>query len=249
MTAQPATYDAPKLEFRSAWRALQALIKDPEDTRQVFRIMRALTGKSMWRQYKKFNASDIGQHILKEKIDLLDTLADRASLAKLPQGSLGRAYLSFMIREGITAEGLVEASDDVYAEMTDENVIRFVMRTREMHDLWHVITGYGRDQLGEVCVVAFSYAQTKSLGFAAIALMGAHKLNSEFPGNKVRSAVWQAYRIGQKAEWFSGQNWETLMAQPLDDVRRMLNVSVPTKYQQATNVIANTRPAPVVPAE
>lgn len=249
MTTNTATYVAPKLEFRTAWGALQALIKDPEDTRQVFRIMKALTGKSMWRQYKKFCASETGQHILVNKIDLLDTLADRAALAKLPANSLGRAYLSFMTREGITAEGLVEASDDVYSEMTDENIIRFVMRTREMHDLWHVITGYGRDQLGEVCVVAFSYAQTKSLGFAAIALMGAHKLSSEFPRNGVHGAVWQAYRIGKKAKWFSGQNWEALMAQPLEDVRRMLNVNVPTKYQRATDVIANTRPAPVVPAE
>ena len=123
--------------------------------------MKALTGNSLFKQFQRFKKTATGQRILKHKIDLLDTLANRDALAQLPEGSVGREYLAFMTNEGITAEGLIEASENTYAELTDEDLIRYTMRTREMHDLWHVITGYGRDQLGEVCVVAFSYAQTK----------------------------------------------------------------------------------------
>ena len=32
-------------------------------------------------------------------------------------------------------------------------------RLRDIHDLFHVITGYGRDALGELCLLAFTNAQ------------------------------------------------------------------------------------------
>jgi len=242
------TFQHPPMEFRTAWRALQALIADPEDTKQVFTIMRALTGKSLWKQYVKFRKSVTGQKILAEKRDLLLTLADRKALRKLPEGSLGKVYIDFMEREGITAEGLVEASEDTFDEFTDKDLERYVMRTREMHDLWHVVTGYGRDGLGEVCVVAFSYGQTRSLGFAAIALMGAYDFTRQFPGNRIFRAAWKAFRTGRKAEWFPGQDWEQLMNQPLEKVRLDLGIPEPTDYLALEHVIKETRPAPVIQA-
>lgn len=237
-----ATYSPPPMEFGVAWRALKALIANPEDTTQVFKIMKALTGKSLFKQYQRFKSQPDGKRILMEKRDLIDTLKDRDALLKLPEGSLGRTYVEFMIREGITAEGLIEASEESYTEFQDKDLERYTMRTREMHDLWHVVTGYGRDGLGEVCVVAFSYAQTKSLGFAAIALMGAWNFNRLFPGNGIFPAMWQAYRIGRKAAWFPGLDWEALMEMPLDNVRAMLNIPTPTKYLAADEVINQTRP-------
>ena len=242
------TFKHPPLEFRTAWRALQALINDPEDTVQVFRIMRALTGKSLWKQYVKFKKLPVGQQILAERRELLSTLADRSALKKLPEGSLGKTYIDFMEREGITAEGLVEASEETYDEFTDKDLERYVMRTREMHDLWHVVTGYGRDGLGEVCVVAFSYGQTKSLGFAAIALMGAYHFRQLFPGSRIFRATWKAYRAGCKAEWFPGLDWEHMLTLPLKDVRRQLDIAAPAEYLALEDVIRETRPAPAVPA-
>ena len=41
-----------------------------------------------------------------------------------------------------------------------------------MHDLWHVTTGYGRDALGELSLLAFTYAQEKIEGIGAIVLYG-----------------------------------------------------------------------------
>ena len=180
-------------------------MKDREDTAQVFKIMRALTGKSLWNAYQRFAALEVGANIIDKEIDLLDTLANRAALAKLPEGSVGREYLAFMTREGITAEGLVEASDDSYGDFGDAGLERYTMRTREMHDLWHVIAGFGRDGLGEFSVVAFSYGQTKSLGFAAIAAMGAVDLARKHPGKGVIKAVWQAYQSGQKSRMAAGR--------------------------------------------
>ena len=49
-----------------------------------------------------------------------------------------------------------------------------------MHDLWHVTTGYGRDALGELSLLAFTYAQEQNRGIGAIALYGYWKVGREF---------------------------------------------------------------------
>ena len=52
----------------------------------------------------------------------------------------------------------------------------FFRRVRDLHDLWHVLTGYGRDPLGEVCLLAFTYAQTRLTGLGAIAFLGTFRI-------------------------------------------------------------------------
>lgn len=244
-TQATEAYVPPSLDLVGAWKALRALMKDREDTSQVFKIMKALTGKSLWKQYQRFARTENGARIIREEINLLDTLMDRMSLAQLPEGSLGRVYLDFMIREGLSADGLVEASDDTLERFEDKGLEIYARRTRELHDLWHVITGYGRDGLGEYCVVGFSYSQTKSLGFAAISLMGAIDLTKKFPGQGVFGAVRQAFRNGRKAAWLPAADWEALLALPIDEVREKLNIQSPTKYLAAAHISAQTMPEPM----
>lgn len=247
--ATPAPYVPPRLDFVGAWKALRALMKDREDTAQVFKIMQALTGKSLWNQYQRFLKTEVGARIIRDEISLLDTLMDREALSKLPDGSLGRVYLDFMTREGLTADGLVDASDDTLTRFDDRGLQIYASRTRELHDLWHVVTGYGRDGLGEYCVVGFSYSQTKSLGFGAISLMGAIDLVRKFPRQGVFKAVRQAFRIGRQAAWLPAQDWEKLLHEPFEDVRAKLKLTEPTYYKAAAHISAQTMPEPMPGAE
>ncbi len=242
-------YVAPRLDLVGAWKALRALMADREDTTQVFKIMKALTGKSLWKQYQRFAKTDVGARIIAEDISLLDTLMDREALSKLPEGSLGRVYLDFMIREGLTADGLVDASDDTLSRFNDRGLQIYAGRTRELHDLWHVVTGYGRDGLGEYCVVGFSYSQTKSLGFAAISLMGAIDLTRKFPRQGVFKAVRQAFRIGRQAAWLPAADWEALLKEPFEDVRATLKLAEPTYYKAAAHISEQTLPEPMPEAQ
>jgi len=240
--ADAEPYVPPKREWRKAWRALKQLIETPEDTNQVFIIMRALAKDAFWNEYQRFRKTVFGKRVLREEIELFDTLTNREYLAGLPLGSFGRTYHEFCQREGISPEGLIEAGEGHYDDFTDEDMYRYARRTRESHDLWHVLTGYGRDGFGEACVVSFSYAQTKSLGFAAIAVMGAFHFKKTFPNASVWRAVWQAYRTGKKTTWLPGVNWEALMHLPLEEVREMMHVDMPTLYAREDDLIAGTRP-------
>ncbi len=243
------SYTPPSMDFRGAWKALKALMADKEDTAQVFKIMSCLTGKSLWRKYQQFAKTDLGNRVLSEEVDLLDTLADRTALAKLPEGSLGRVYLDFMQRENISAEGLADASDGRYEKLSHAGLRRYAIRSRDMHDLWHVVSGYGRDGLGEICVVAFSYPQSGSHGFGAIALMGLVNLSREYPKRGIWKAVWQAYRMGKKAAWLPGQDWEQLLKEPYQDVREKLGLNEPEHYQALSDIIAATRPEAIEEAK
>src|SRR5215472_4621416 len=150
----------------AALRAVRGLTRDFEDTRQVFLLMDAVRGKTTLRQFARFRQTETGRAVLAERRQLLDWLSDRESLAALPAGTLGRSYYEFMAAENLSAEGLVEVSGLRETLPPGDDITLFRERSREMHDLLHVVTGYGRDGLGEVCLTAFSFAQTGLKGWS-----------------------------------------------------------------------------------
>ena len=135
-------------------------------------------------------------------------------------------------KEQLTADGLVEASQDevTYTEMS-EDLKRFATRQRDSHDLWHTLTQYGRNELGELCLLAFTYAQTGNRGIGLIVLAGSMKMRKYY-GLSVFSTVFRAYRDGKNCQWLPAQNWELLLEKPIEQVRTKLGIQDPIAYQQ-----------------
>jgi ubiquinone biosynthesis protein COQ4 len=217
-----------RLRPLTAIRAVRALMADPEDTSQIFVIFRALRGRSGVRLFRRFAASPTGQAILREQRDLLAVLENRPALAALPEGSVGRAYFDFMEQEKLTADGLVTASQSWEQDAVPPDVNLFRNRMRDAHDLTHILTGYGRDPLGEMCLLAFMNRHSKNLGQLLIVAMSWTKLPKA-----ARAAVIQAWRNGARTHWFQDLDYEALLARPLEDVRREQNIPAPTRYRAA----------------
>jgi ubiquinone biosynthesis protein COQ4 len=229
-TAGRARPSAPRLDWLNALRALKRLLNDKEDTGQVFEIMRALNGTSTARGYHRLLATPQGGRIAYERAEFAGRLMDDAWLDSLPEGSVGAAYRSFVRSENLTAEGLAMVSRQGAAPIDEAHPYAwFGRRTRDVHDIWHILSGYGRDGLGEGCLVAFSYAQTGGLGWALIALGAASRArgNGAYPYVK---AIWQGYRRGRAAAWLLGEDYERLMAEPLAQARRRLGITPATIY-------------------
>lgn len=220
----------PRLRPMSALRALRDFRRNKEDTHQVFLVIEALRGKTTLRQFARFRQTETGRAVLAERRLLLDRLSDRMSLAALPSGTLGRAYYDFMATENLSAEGLVEASKVERPPMPDD-VTLFRERNREMHDLLHIVTGYGRDPLGEACLVAFSFAQMRLKGFALIALHAGRRISKALPGNPVWRAVFEGYRHGRSAGWLPAADWEALLTEPVEAIRTRFAIKPPTYYR------------------
>src|SRR3546814_8930035 len=86
--------------------AMKVLLRDKEDTAQVFRIVEALAGNSYYHHFMRFAESEGGRRILASRSNLLEHLRDRERLARCPIGSLGQRYLAFVYGEGLSADGL-----------------------------------------------------------------------------------------------------------------------------------------------
>lgn len=215
-----------------ALRALLALRRDPQDTRQVFILGEAIKGKSPFTLLHRFRRDPMGQERLRERRKLIDTLNRTDWLASLPEGTLGRTYHAFLAEENLSAQGLVEVSMASGMTMPDDGSDRhFIGRQlRDMHDLFHVLSGYGRDELGEVCVLAFSYPHQGTRSFALIATLGALHLSRRLKVSGVLGAVWQAWRQGRAASWLLVQPMESLLVQDLTRLRQQLNIARPTRY-------------------
>ena len=212
--------------------AVRRLLNDPDDTRQVFIVLNAMRGRSGLRLFRRFKATATGAAILSQRRSLLSRLQNSAALAELPDGSLGRAYLAFMTEENLSADGLVKTSLSPERQAAPEETLVFRDRMRDMHDLTHVVTGYGRDPLGELCLLAFNFPQTGHVGMAMIVLMGMARFGRGPRAKAARRAVVEAWRHGRAADWLAGQDWEALLAEPTNAVRRRLRIADPRRYRE-----------------
>jgi ubiquinone biosynthesis protein COQ4 len=232
-----------RLQPLKALRALGRLLKDKEDTAQVFEIMRALSGRSVPNGYARLISTPAGGSIAFRHQELATILSDHAFLSRLPEGSVGRAYLHFTTSENISAEGLIAESRKGIDDGIDSAhpFAWYGRRLRDVHDLWHVLSGYGRDGLGEACLVAFSYSQTKSLGFGLIGIAGALKLRREMPDVPAVRAVFEGFRNGRKAAWLPGEDYVRLLSEPLNAARARLNIARPAIYEGVPPALRNGR--------
>ena len=231
---------ATRLRPLLALKAIRTVLRDPENTRAVFVLMDALRGKTSLRQLARFRTTETGRTVLAERRQLLERLNDRARLAALPPGTLGRAYYDFTAAEQLSADGLVAVSNFRETLTPGEEMTLFRERSRDSHDLLHVVSGFGRDPLGEASLAAFTFGQTGLKGFAVIALGGGRRIAKAFPGQPVRRAIFEAYRLGRRARWLVAADWESLLAEPLAAVRAKFAVMPPTYYPR---VIAAMRAA------
>ncbi len=218
--------------FREARRAMDALSANPDDTAQAIVAIGAMAGNSAERCFRRFAGSPGGARILSEKRELYDVLSDIDGLGAMPEGSLGRAIWSFHTIEQISAEGLKGASEAAAGEDNyfggDDDRPRFARRLRELHDVFHVLTGYGRDVRGEIACLAFTYSQTRNTGIGYVVLRVLRRAGwrSEM-GRVIRQAYWR----GRRAKWLIDADWETLLSQPLEQLREDLGVGPAPEYE------------------
>ncbi len=230
----------PRIRPIKAMKHMKVLLADNEATDQVFHIMEALSGNSLERDLRRFVKTDNGRARIEERRDLPELLDDHDALRKLPENSVGRAYLAFMEREGLTAAGLVEESEKWWSghDRFEDDLEYYAERRRDTHDLFHVLTGYGRDQLGETSVLAFSYSQHGGFGAMFISFIGGRDLSKNSPRHaRVMDAIWEGKRNGKLAKDIAAEHIPSLLEEPLEAARSRLNIHRPEAYLNALSIL------------
>jgi len=227
-------YEVNRIKPIQAGLAVSRLLRDPDDTGQVFKILEALKGNSLGVAHKRMQLDPRGQQLLEEQPNIVSVLNDREALLAMPEGSIGRAYYDFVHREGLSADGLIASSEEAPRfEKMGRNERWLGDRLRDIHDLQHVMTGYGRDTLGELCLLSFMTTQTPSRGIDFIIFMGRTKGQKENPDLDLKSLVREGREIGQSADWMLFTRWEDRLHEPLEKVRAELGFIPPSKYRAA----------------
>jgi ubiquinone biosynthesis protein COQ4 len=220
---------------RRALRAARILAADPDDLPQVFTIIESLSGRTAHRIASRLAKSDQGRRLLATKPDIVSLLADRQALGRLPEESLGRAYLAFVERENISADGIraAGAKGETHEKPMPPPLDWVHARMRDTHDLWHTVVGYSGDVLGETALLGFTFAQTWNPAVGLIIGIGLAK-TAGLPGAgaAARRTILDGFRRGRKAAWLPEQEWEALLALPLVEVRRRLSLEAPPKYDE-----------------
>ncbi|WP_375382707.1 Coq4 family protein [uncultured Sphingomonas sp.] len=222
-------------DWRTAFGALRKLLANGDDTHQVFVIMRALNGSATLNGYHRLLNRPGGGRIAYRRPELAEMLSDPAYVASFAPGSVGAAYRDWLADTGYTAAGLAEISLGGVDRLADEHPYAwFGRRTRDLHDTWHVLTGYKADEtLGEAALVGFSYAQTGGLGWAWIALGAALKSRGVTGNWLFARAVWEGWRNGRRAAWLLGEDYDAVLHEPLDTARARLGIREPVAYRRA----------------
>ena len=226
----PIPDSRPRIRPWLALRGFLNVLRDAEDTESGARFVHALDGARPEQNFQRFAADPVGAAILAEGRSLLATLCDRDALRALPDASLGRRYLAFVEEESISAEGLAEAVAPVYRELGEQDAARqlFTDRVGAMHDLWHVLTGYSRDILGELQLLAFSHVQLRTRAFGWIVPIAAFFDERWAPGT--RRLVALARERARRAPWLPALDWEALLPRPLGVLREELRIGPPPPY-------------------
>jgi ubiquinone biosynthesis protein Coq4 len=230
----------------SEYRNPDGIVPDRRSWRTIIAGWRGLTvtGKPMYeyfylasleisipsipRQFYQVRAHPHGRNIIRDKPDLMALLRDEAYLASLPAGTLGHAYRCFLALNRLDADVFDEAKvvrPHAEARNWHEDYYYFLMRCNAMHDLSHVVTGYGPDLAGEITGIGFQCGQMEpagpleKLGYAAAVSL---------PGGSLRHKLRvfrQAVERGRRADKLTAAPWEQLLDIPLDEVRAQLGVA------------------------
>ena len=234
----------PQLKLRPA-KALhhfRELLKDKENTEEVFRIFESLPWRNMRKAGEAFIQSERGMDIRVREPFLPAILDDHAALRRMPAGSLAHAYCDFMEAEGLTAQGLVDEFDRFMADKPKYNdqFKWYMNRLRDVHDMLHVLTGYGRDSLGEACVLAFTYSQQPSPAHLFIGYMAGLNIGKQVSSSApVLRAIREAQGLGKACPRVAELAITDLLPMQLEDVRRQLNITPAMHYRAAHAVWAS----------
>ncbi|ROT95212.1 hypothetical protein EB810_08885 [Altererythrobacter sp. FM1] len=216
----------PKRDIPKAFHHFRELIKDKEDTSHVFEIYDALPSRNFRPRAHSFTLSARGDALRAAEPYLPSILDDHDALLQMPRDSVAEAYVCFMESEGLSAAGLVAESEKLGRPKYGDLMEWYGFRQRDTHDLLHVLTGYGRDALGEQCVLLFTHGQSPSLGHLLLGYAGAANIKKQVKSKApVYRAVREAQRIGKVCPSIVEMSIRELLAMNLSEVRKQLGIA------------------------
>jgi ubiquinone biosynthesis protein Coq4 len=171
-----------------------------------------------------FDAMALGNPSADEMLEdrYLSPTPDADYLATLPDGSLGKEFERYLTNNGLDANLLRESAFIQAHAERGEDVGYLAERGFQLHDLFHVLTGFDTTPLGEVRVVSFTVAQIPAPYPAMIIATRPLQMVLYKPEllPAVMDAITQGWALGRRAKPLMQVHWEDFWERPLAELRR-----------------------------
>lgn len=207
------------VHYLATLKGVAGMLRNPEGTQSVFDIEDGLRDidatKGMIEHLRKCDATAA----MIDSRWLAPEQPDLDALSKLPKDTLGYGFADHILSHGYDPDYYrkIEVKDDTDYVM---------MRIRQTHDIWHIVTGLDVSRVGEVALKAFELAQMRRPMAAVICAGGVIRFMmkdpEEFPD--LLDGISMGYRLGLGAELLLGQKWEENWDRPVSEWREQLSI-------------------------
>ncbi len=212
------------LDFLLAIKGVISLLRDPTKTESVYDIEDGLRNTKATQLAVEFVKSDpkVAQLIAERYVP---PHLDMDALLALPAGSLGHIYATYIQESGF--------DPNFYRKIEVQDEISYVLlRLRQTHDIWHIVTGFDTNVAGELGLKSFELAQTRRTMAFILLTGGLLSVLSKSPADLdvLLECIALGYRSGAKARPLLAQKWEEQWSKPVSEWRQELGIEVAKKY-------------------
>ncbi len=218
--------DMYKTNFRIAFKTYKRWLRDPIGPVApllVLNFTRYVVSPSLKKNYTKLLGTMEGGQVCfnsEEISDYIKTLDER------PTGSVGDAYFKLFPPNHLLRTNLkrISSRGKEHREWIEKEhpYSWMARRYRDTHDIWHVLTGFPPDNIGEMRLAMFTFAQTGAINWFMLAF-GFLTVNGINLKN-IRIML-EAYKTGKQAKYLLAENYDKLLSEDLESARMRLNIN------------------------
>ncbi|CAM1501628.1 Fc.00g036120.m01.CDS01 [Cosmosporella sp. VM-42] len=166
-------------------------------------------------------ASPTGRRILRDRPRMNSKTLSLPALRALPENTVGRAYVGWLDREGVSPD-----TRSAVRYIDDEECAYVMQRYRECHDFYHALTGLPVWREGEVALKAFEFANTL-LPMTGLSMFAAVTMK---PAERQR--FWSIYlpwalKNGSRSKEVINIYWEEQLERNVEELRAELGIEQP----------------------
>lgn len=166
-------------------------------------------------------SSPTGRRILRDRPRITSKSMNLQYLRSLPENTVGRSYVSWLDREGVSPD-----TRDTVRYIDDEEGAYVMQRYRECHDFYHALTGLPVMVEGEVALKAFEFANTL-LPMTGLSIFAAARLKPAERARFFKIYLPWALSNGFSAKEIINVYWEEQLERDVNELRAELGIEKP----------------------
>ncbi|KAF8896058.1 ubiquinone biosynthesis protein COQ4, mitochondrial [Infundibulicybe gibba] len=194
-------------------------LADPRRADMIAALGETTAGSSLPRLRDSMLESPEGRRILKQRPRVNSNTVDMGKLSQYPEGTFGRAYVTWLERCGVTPD-----TREPVRYISDPELAYVMQRYRESHDFYHCICNLPVNVESEIALKYFEFANLGLPMTALSAIFGPLRLTPQKRHRLFTEYVPWALKCGGTAQNMLNIYWEERWDQSIDEMKKEFRI-------------------------